>query len=497
MSAEAAAELIQDGMTLGLSGFSSAGYPKMIPLALAEQVNSGRRPPLKVDVLTGATVGKEVDDALASAGMIDRRMPYQSRPHLREMIRRDKVRYWDLNLGDAASEVRRGLWGEVDVAVISACRILEDGSIVPTTSVGNSPAFVSTAQKVIVEIDTTVPVSLQGMHDIYEVEIPPNTAPIPICHPSDRVGCLSIPCDPSKITAVVFCDVPDDMRPLADVDEVSTAIGKNIVDFLIGEHTTGRLPDELLPLQSGVGSVANAVLMGLADSPFRNLTLYSEVIQDSVLKLMESGKVITASASACSFTREGMDYLFAHMDFFREKIVMRPSEISNNPEIIRRLGVIAMNTGIEVDLQGNVNSSHIAGQGIMNGIGGSGDYASNASIAIFMTPSIRKNGDISCIVPRVSHVDHTEHNVDVIVTEQGIADLRGRTPKERAFSIVENCAHPNYKPLLLEYLHGALGEKARRSPDSLYTCFDMHKRLLETGSMQRRAVTKPDDLTQC
>ena len=69
---------------------------------------------------------------------------------------------------------------------------------------------------------------------------------------------------------------------------------------------------------------------------------------------------------------------------------------------------------------------------MMNGIGGSGDFTRNAYISIFTCPSVAKEGKISAIVPMVSHLDHSEHSVNIIITEQGVADLRGKSPKERA-----------------------------------------------------------------
>ena len=110
------------------------------------------------------------------------------------------------------------------------------------------------------------------------------------------------------------------------------------------------------------------------------------------------------------------------------------------PEIIRRLGVIAMNGMIEADIYGNVNSTHVMGSRIQNGIGGSGDFARNGYLSIFMAPSTAQKGTISTIVPMVSHVDHTEHDVQVVVTEQGLADLRGLSPRQRAHLIIEKCA---------------------------------------------------------
>jgi succinyl-CoA:acetate CoA-transferase len=169
----------------------------------------------------------------------------------------------------------------------------------------------------------------------------------------------------------------------------------------------------------------------LEEGPFEGLTSYTEVIQDGMIRLLKSGKVTSASATAFSLSPAMLDEVNADMATYREKIVLRPQEISNNPGIIRRLGVIAMNGMIEADIYGNVNSTHVMGARIQNGIGGSGDFARNGYLSIFMAPSSAKKGTISTIVPMVSHVDHTEHDVQVLVTEQGLADLRGLSPRQR------------------------------------------------------------------
>lgn len=162
---------------------------------------------------------------------------------------------------------------------------------------------------------------------------------------------------------------------------------------------------------------------------------------------------------------------------------MRPQEISNNPELIRRLGVIAMNTALEVDIYGNVNSTHVAGSRMMNGIGGSGDFTRNAFLSIFFTESIAMDGNISTIVPFVSHVDHTEHDVMVIVTEQGYADLRGLSPKERAVEIISNCAHPKYKEALMDYFNRAKEQSPKHTPHILAEAFSWHVNFLNSGKM--------------
>ena len=258
-------------------------------------------------------------------------------------------------------------------------------------------------------------------------------------------------CDPAKVIAVVETHAPDRNSKFANPDQNSKAIAGHILEFLAHEVKMGRMPKDLLPLQSGVGNVANAVMAGLEHGPFDNLTAYTEVLQDGMLHLIKQGKMTFASATALSLSPEAMLEFDHDIEFYRERIVLRPQEISNHPEIIRRLGIIAMNGLIEADIYGNVNSTHIRGSSIMNGIGGSGDFARNAYLSIFMTPSVAKSGEVSCIVPMATHVDHTEHDVQILVTEQGLADLRGLAPRQRAQVIIAKCAHPDYRPALQEY----------------------------------------------
>ena len=139
-----------------------------------------------------------------------------------------------------------------------------------------------------------------------------------------------------------------------------------------------------------------------------------------------------------------------------------------------------MNTALEVDIFGHVNSTHVCGNRMMNGIGGSGDFARNAYLSIFMCPSIAKDGAISTIVPMCTHVDHNEHSVQVVVTEQGLADLRGLAPHQRAQRIIDRCAHPGYRDYLYEYLNGSGPGHIRHD---LSRCFELHQNLLLHGSM--------------
>jgi succinyl-CoA:acetate CoA-transferase len=302
--------------------------------------------------------------------------------------------------------------------------------------------------------------------------------------PDDRIGEPYLRVDPNKVIAVVETDSADRNSAFSTPDADSRRIAGHILEFLEHEVKMGRLPRNLLPIQSGVGNIANAVLAGLNEGPFENLTAYTEVIQDGMLEMLKSGKMTCASATAFSLSPDALAGLNSDLGRFREKIILRPQEISNHPEVIRRLGVIAMNGLIEADIYGNVNSTHIMGSQIMNGIGGSGDFARNAYISIFVTPSQAKKGAISSIVPMVSHVDHTEHDVQVIVTEQGLADLRGLSPKQRAKVIIENCAHPNFKPALMDYYKHALERSpGKQTPHILQEALSWHSRYLETGKM--------------
>jgi succinyl-CoA:acetate CoA-transferase len=463
MSAEDAAALIPPGANVGMSGFTGAGYPKEIPPALAKRIAAmhWRGDQFRIGVWTGASTAPELDGVLAQADGIELRLPYQSDPTCRKRINAGTMEYTDIHLSHVAQFVWFGFLGKLDYAVVEVAAVREDGTLLPTTSIGNNKTWLDQADKIILEVNSWANLELDGMHDVYYgTALPPHRKPVQILAPGDRIGQPYYRCDPNKIVAIVETDAADRNTPFSPPDENSRRIAGHILDFLTHEVKMGRLPAEMLPLQSGVGNVANAVMGGLADGPFNNLTSYTEVLQDGMLNLIRMGKMSLASATAVSLSPEAAIEFNRDAAELRKHVVLRPQEISNHPEVIRRLGIIAMNGLIEADIYGNVNSTHINGTSIMNGIGGSGDFARNAFLSIFMTPSTAKGGSISCIVPMVTHVDHTEHDVQVVVTEQGLADLRGLSPKLRARQIIENCAHPDYRPALSEYFRYA----CERSP---------------------------------
>ena len=488
MSAEQAAALIQPGWNVGMSGFTGAGYPKAVPLALARHIEAAQTAgqPFRIGLWTGASTAPELDGALAKVNGIDMRLPYQSDPTVRSQINSGHMQYVDIHLSHVAQFVWFGFLGHLNVAVIEVSAILPDGRLVPSTSMGNNKTWIDQADYVILEVNRRQPAALEGMHDIYYgTAVPPNRQPILMTEPGQRIGEPYLRCDPAKVIAVVETDAPDRNSKFAEPDANSNAIASHIIEFLQHEVKKGRLPKELLPIQSGVGNIANAVLAGLNNGPFEHLNAYTEVLQDGMLDMLKSGKLDTASCTALSLSPDAAAYFNEHVAEFKDRIVIRPQEISNHPELIRRMGLIAMNAMIEADIYGNVNSTHLMGSAIMNGIGGSGDFARNAYLSIFMSPSVAKEGAISCIVPMASHVDHPEHDVQVIVTERGLADLRGLAPQQRARAIIKACAHPDYHDALTDYMERArAGANGQHTPHLLTEALSWHQRYLEKGSMR-------------
>ncbi|CAM05045.1 succinyl-CoA:acetate CoA-transferase [Saccharopolyspora erythraea NRRL 2338] len=489
VEAEEAAAMIEPGANIGMSGFTGAGYPKEVPGALAKRLaaEAAAGQPAKVSLWTGASTAPELDGVLAAADGIDLRMPYQSDPVSREKINSGAMDYTDIHLSHVAQRVWQGFFGELDVAVVEVSGITEDGRLVPSSSVGNNKTWIECADKVILEVNSWQSEHLEGMHDIYYgTALPPRRRPIPLTHPADRIGTPYLECPPEKVVAVVRTDSPDRNTVFTPPDDVSRAIAGHVLDFLDLEVAAGRLPRSLLPLQSGVGNVANAVLAGLREGPFEGLTAYTEVIQDGMLELIDSGKLLTASATAFSLSPAAVDRFNRDAAAYRDRIVLRPQEISNHPELVRRLGCLAMNGVVEADIHGNINSTHLMGSRMQNGIGGSGDFARNAYVSVFVTPSVAKGGAISAIVPMVSHVDHTEHDVDVIVTEQGLADLRGLSPRRRAELVIDKCAHPDFRPALRDYHERALRSSfGGHTPHLLAEALSWHQRYLDEGTMRR------------
>ena len=480
VSADEAAALIKDGMIVGMSGFTRAGEAKAVPLALAERA---KREPMKITLMTGASLGNDLDKTFAEAHLLSRRLPFQSDPAMRKAINAGEVMFIDQHLSETVEMLRSNQLGPIDYAIVEAIAITADGGIVPTTSVGNSATFAILAKQVIVEININQTLELEGVHDVYIPTRRPHREPIPVMKPDDRHGTPYIPIPPEKIAAIVMTGKKDSSSNILPPDAETQAIASHLIRFFEGEVAKGRLGYNLQPLQAGIGTIANAVLHGFIDSPFRDLTMYSEVLQDSTFQLLDAGKMLFASGASMTLSKEMEAKVLPNFAHYRDRLVLRPQEISNHPEVIRRLGIIAINTALEVDLYGNVNSTHVNATHMMNGIGGSGDFARNAYLSIFVTKSIAKHGAISSIVPFVTHVDHCEHDVDLIVTEQGLADLRGLAPRERAQLIIDHCTHPDYRPALQAYFDEAK-TRGGQTPHVLESAFSWHLAYRDKGTMK-------------
>ncbi|MBQ0056115.1 MAG: succinate CoA transferase [Bacteroidales bacterium] len=485
MTAEQAAALIKHGDTVSVSGFTAAGSPRVVTAALAVRAEAeheaGRE--FKINLYTGALTNECVDEALAKAHAIDKRMPFQGSPAMRAGINAGEINYFDMHLSVVGQYVRYGFLGKIDYCIIEALAINEDGEIVLSGGVGCVDTYSQVADKIIIELNSAYDAKIRGLHDIYTPATPPHRREIPIYEPQDRIGSPILRVDPKKVVAVVDCHYKYGVKPFTPVDETTAQLGKNVARFLTEELQSGRIPAEFLPLQSGVGNVSNAILHELQEAddipPFK---LYTEVLQDQVIDLIDMGRCTFASSGSLALSDEVYDKVMDNIDFYKQHIVLRPYELSNHPEIVRRLGIVAINTALEADIFGNVNSTHVMGTKMMNGVGGAADFARNAYISVFICPSVAKGGSISAIVPYVSHVDSSEHSVMVLITEQGIADLRGKSPRQRAELIVENCAHPSYRPLLREYLK-LMDGVAGHTPLSLHNAFSFHEEFLRSGDM--------------
>ena len=255
ISAEEAASYINNGDTLGFSGFTPAGACKAIPVAIADRAKAfhSEGKPFKIGIITGASTGDSLDGVLARAEAVEFRTPYQSSADLRKLINSGKARYFDQHLSVVAQNIRYGFLGKINCAVIEAAEVTENGEIIVTTGVGISPTICQYADKILIELNRHHTPELRGIHDIYTPLDPPNRREIPVYKPSDRIGSESIKVDPNKIIGIVETDIPDEVHAFAKADEVTDKIGENVADFLANELKAGRIPSSFLPIQSGVG----------------------------------------------------------------------------------------------------------------------------------------------------------------------------------------------------------------------------------------------------
>lgn len=471
VSADEAAALIPDEATL-FSGGVGAG-PKELPTALAH----GDRD-LSLSIVSSADAGFLTDTQLVASDGVDFRYPFAVWPDHRAAANAGDLSFVDGHLSSIGRTIQQDVFSPEfgfdgpTVAVVEAAAV-ENDRFVPTTAIGAVPTFVEHADRVIVEVNEAVPLAVGEFHDVYRPGTPPRE-PIPISDPGDRVGdrYVELPREPD---AVVRSEQPPMPYPFRDLTADEGAIADTTVDFLEREVERNPAFEDRLTIEVGVGTLGNEIMRRLDTLAASgcDLAYYGEVIQDGLLELIADGALEAASGTGIVISQEWMDRVYDEPEAFTDALCIRPVDVSNEPSVIRRLGLVGVNSAVEVDVYGNANSSYVRGSRVLQGIGGSGDFARNALVSVIVLPSTAKGGSTSRIVPMATHVDHPNHDVDVVVTEQGVADLRGLAPVERAERLIEACAHPDFRDDLYAYLERAsAGDEPGHIPHDLETALD-------------------------
>lgn len=471
MTAEKAAAFIKSDMVLCTSGFGT-GYPKAIPTALSQSKHAKN-----LTLINGAARGEMHIGAMARAGILGRVYGWQINEAMRDAINAGEFAFSDMHLGQLEDKLHKGYCGHIDTVIIECCKICEDGSIIPTLSAGIIETAAQMADFILLEINEYISVEIEGLHDF---GAPYGAIPASPCH---RMGTPSMKIDTSKVKGIVYTNYPDTDLSYPDATELYDKLAENVMAVLRKEIASGAIPENFT-FQSGTGVVANLVLVGLISQGFENLKMYTEVMSDQAIFAIREGIISEATSTTLDITPIAYEDLFRNIDFFKEHIVLRPLHLTNGvPQIIAQ-DLVSINTAWEADIYGNINSSHAIGTQMINGLGGSNDFARSSKLSIFTTPSIAKGNTISRIVPMVPHVDSTEHDTDIIVTECGYADLRGLSPKERARVIIDNCAHPDYRPQLHKYFNDAVAMCGPcQTPHDFSQSLSWYDRFLATGTM--------------
>ncbi len=180
------------------------------------------------------------------------------------------MEYADIHLSHMSQLMDYGFLGKLDMAVIEVAAIYEDGRAIPSTSLGNNKSWIESAERIILEVNSWQSIDLEGMHDVYYgLDVPPRREPIPLTRAGQRIGSpyLHIPLE--RVVAVIETNSPDRNTAFKEPDKASRQIAGHILEFLDWEVKKGRMPVDLLPIQSGVGNIANAVLFGLEQGKFQ------------------------------------------------------------------------------------------------------------------------------------------------------------------------------------------------------------------------------------
>ncbi|HHY91627.1 MAG TPA: 4-hydroxybutyrate CoA-transferase, partial [Clostridiales bacterium] len=262
----------------------------------------------------------------------------------------------------------------------------------------------------------------------------------------------------SEIDYIVEVSYPVDELAPPEIGEVEKAIGEYCAS-LIEDGST---------LQLGIGSIPDAVLLSLKDK--KDLGIHSEMFSDGVVELVEAG-VINNSKKTLHKGKMVVTFLMGTKrlyDFVHNNpcVEMYPVNYVNNPAVIaQNYKMVSINSCLQVDLMGQVNAESM-GLKQFTGVGGQVDYVRGANMAkdgksIIAMPSTAANGKISRIVPLLdpgAAVTTTRNDVNYIITEYGIASLRGKSLRERARALIQ-IAHPNFRDLLMEEFEKRFHEK--------------------------------------
>ena len=429
-------KVLKHAKTIAFGGMGGQSVPKIIPGIIGENSESFT----DLTLYTGGGTTKSFEEKISKAG-IGRRFYYLSDLESRSAVNAGKILIMDYSVSKYSRLLNSNPATKIDVAVFEATSIEKDG-VVLSLSVDSTPSLVDASKKVIIELNMKKP-NLNGLHDIYTAK---DGEIIPLTKTSQRIGSRYLKIAPKKIGAIIYSNEDEGnassygSAPL-EISEISNNVWEVLRDHIKFRNS--------MPLQVGAGSVASSLV---DNSPFDKLKIWCEIAPTKWADYLDS-KIAAISASALynipgdeNYTRKFLD----HYNEYTGKVVLRPNNITNSPELISRLGVIVIQQAVEIDIFGAVNVSHINGN-IHNGVGGSIDFCSNGKYVVVVLPSTANKGRKSRIVPMSNCIDVPRYMVDFVVTEIGITDLRWKDPRERAISIINNCAHPKFRDLLLKY----------------------------------------------
>ena len=472
-TAEQAASIIPDHTVVAASGYTAAGAPRAVLTALAARGEAGEIQ--AIDLITAAQLPGELEDTLAAAGILRRRAPFTVSGLVRKKANAQELHYVEVPMAKMPRLVAGGCFGTPDTAVIEVMGLGEDGRAIPTTSLGMNQLLCQTARQIIVEVNMAQPQFLCGIHDVYES---PTHTGAPLRSVCERIGTPFLQLDLDKVKAVVISEEPDSAAAPATPSDTEVRICGNLLRFLAQAFPGEYLP----PIQTGIGSLSRAILTQLQSSGYKDLEFFCGALQSEMVDLLAQGKAAFLSGGSIQLDPKTIAQLQAFGPDLKKRLVLRSMEVCNGTAAAGSVGILALNTGIEMDMFGNVNSSHICGTKLVNGIGGGAAFASSARLSVMLMPAARKGGSISCFVPCTPHVDIVHHDVDVVISEFGIADLRGQDDVECAQLIIENCAHPSYRASLEAILEHSLS-KGGHHPLSLADGFALHEHFQAYGTM--------------